>query len=212
MNRINIITLLALLITTAYCQMSVIDMQGNLLLLQDGVKKPTLLYLSCTGGKEMDIDTSRAVFDSLGWNIAVCEGPRNRRDPFLNDQDIMKLIDNLSMRREVDPDSIYLYGFSGMGAQALGTALQYPHLFAGVLVQCAHQGVIREPDWNGACGLKVLLVSRDKDWNRPNNEMMARVFKNRGLCCTLTVTGGEHAIGDSRELLENCKITRSLCK
>ena len=187
------------------------DSEGNLFLLHnDGKKHTTLLYLSCTGGKEEDIDTARVVFDSLNWNIAVCAKSKNHRDFALNENDILNLVDELKNFPQVDGNSIVMYGFSGQGAQALGTALKFPLKFAGVITQCAHHGGIQNPDWQNAAGLAVLLVTRENDWNRQSNEKMAQIFRQYELNVKLVITEGKHGIGDAKELLEDCKMMEKM--
>ena len=188
------------------------DPENNLLLLQNGKMKITLLYLSCTGGKQEDIDTARFVADSLGWNIAVCSNSKNHRNPELNEQDILNLVEELIEYPQVDPYKIVIYGFSGQGAQALATALKFPQKFGGIITQCAHQGLLSKPDWQGAAGMPVLLITRQQDWNRESNEEMAQTFEKSGLQVKLLITTGEHKIGDAKELLENCKMMKMMLK
>ncbi len=189
------------------------DSEENLFLFHnDGKKHETLLYLSCTGGSEADIDTAKIVFDSLGWNIAVCAKSKNHRDFSLNEQDILNLMDELLTFPEVDTYKIIVYGFSGQGAQALGTVLKFPLKFAGVITQCAHHGDIQNPDWDNAIGLSVLLVTREDDWNRSSNEQMAQIFDKNGLNVKLMMTPGKHGIGNAKELFEECKIMEKMTR
>lgn len=202
------------LLSLAFCAQraknSFTDDEGNIFLLHDGVRHRTLLYLSCTGGKDADLDTAMLVFDSLGWNIAVCAKSRNHRDPRLNEQDILNLVDELLTYPQVDSYGIVLYGFSGQGAQALMTAMNFPQKFAGVIVQCAHHGLMNNPDWQNAQGLPIILVSRETDWNRPSNERMAALFSEKGVKVQLLITPGEHRIGNAEELLSECRMLKEM--
>ncbi len=205
-----------LLVAAAFCgeQSVFTDAVGNIILLQphDAGRAPTLIYLSCTGGSWSDLDTARVVADSLGWNVAVCARSKNHRDPALNEQDILALVDELLSFPQVDPRGIVLFGFSGQGAQALATALRWPIRFAGVITECAHHGLIRNPNWRDAAGMPVVLITRENDWNRQSNEDMAAAFERNLLEVRLIVTPGPHRIGDSRELLSACRLMDRLIK
>ncbi len=181
------------------------DEEGNLYLLKPNGPRPTLLYLSCTGGGYDDMDTARVVFDSLGWNVAVCAKSKNHRDTRLNDEDILVLVDNLNRYPQVDKSKIFIYGFSGQGAQALRIALKYPDKFGGIITQCAHDGMLEEIDWKYALGMPVLLMTRESDWNRASNRKIARILEQGGVNVKLFITPGEHKIGDRRELLFLCR-------
>jgi len=188
------------------------DSEGNIFALQpeSGKQKGTLLYLDCNGGSIEDIDTSRFVFDSLGWNIAVCGKSKNHRSAIINREDILALVDYLQSLPQVNPLRIVIFGFSGQGAQAIGTALQFPNLFGGIITECAHHGGITNPNWNDAGGLPIILITRETDWNREHNERMADLLTQNGLIVQLIVTEGEHHIGDSSELFEACKLMNKL--
>ncbi len=174
-------------------------------MLQTAGKHPTLLYLCCTGGKMENIDTARLVYDSLEWNIAVCGKSRNHRDPKKNTMDILNLVDELLTFPQVDSYRIVIYGFSGQGAQALSIALSFPLLFGGVITQCAHDALIRDIDRENVPGLPVVLLTREKDWNRGRNEKIKVLLDRLGANAKLIVTPGVHRIGDAKELLFLCR-------
>jgi len=172
--------------------------------------RPTLLYLDCNGGRIEDIDTARFVYDSLGWNVVICGKSRNHRSPYLNEADIISLVSKLFYCPQVDSGGIVIYGFSGQGAQALGTTFRYPQLFAGVITQCAHHGLMSKPNFSLCNKLKIILITREYDWNRKSNEFLAEYFTENGLKVNLIITEGEHKIGDAQELFHACKILDSL--
>jgi len=188
------------------------DVDGNIFALQPmtTVPRPTLLFLDCNGARDEDIDTSRFVYDSLHWNIAVCGSSRNHREPISNETDILVLLHRLYSYSIVDSKKIVLFGFSGQGAQALGTALRHPQYFAGIITECGHHGLIYNPDFKGAYGIPVVLITRENDWNRGWNEIMAQIFSDNGINVKLIMTSGEHHIGDARELYDACEIIDSL--
>ena len=128
----------------------------------------------------------------------------------MNEKDILDFVSELYRYPEIDPHRIVLYGFSGQGAQALGTALRFPTVFGGIITQCAHHGLIKNSNWRGAKGLPVVLVTREKDWNRESNEQMADLFRKQGLKVKLITTSGEHHIGNAKELYRDCKIMRDM--
>ena len=99
---------------------------------------------------------------------------------------------------------------SGQGAQALGTYLRHPQYFAGIITECAHPGLIYNPDFKDAEGKPVILITREQEWNRGWNEMMAQIFSDRGMNVKLIMTPGEHHIGDAKELYNACEIIDSL--
>ncbi len=185
-----------------------VDSDSNIYMLHSGpiYPRPTLLYLDCRGAQLEDLDTALAVFDSLGWNVVVCGKSRNHRDPRLNEQDILKLVVLLRHIPEVDPERIVLFGFSGQGAQALGTGLRYPFLFAGIITECAHLGLVYAPDIVRAYNTHFVIITRERDWNRDWNELLYQFLKDNEIDVHFVMTPGEHHIGDSKELYEACQI------
>ncbi len=181
------------------------DKFGNFYQFQEREGKfPTLVYLDCNGGSAADFDTTRAIFDSLGWNVAVCKYAKNHRSAMENDSDVLTLVRGLINNPSVDYKRIVIYGFSGMGAQAIRVALRYPQYFGGVITQCAHHGGIEEPDWTNAAGMPIILISRTEDWNLEHNRNMLGMFEEAGLEAELIVTAGAHGIGDAKELYSAC--------
>ena len=188
------------------------DADSNIYLLHPvgSVPRATLLYLDCRGAQVEDIDTALPVFDSLGWNVVICGRSRNHRDPRLNERDILKLVAILRTLPQVDPARIVLFGFSGQGAQAWGTGLRYPQLFAGIITECAHTGLIYNPDIVHAIYLHFVIITRQQDWNRDFNEMLYQALRDNEIDAHLIMTPGKHHIGDSRELFEACQMMDSL--
>jgi len=165
---------------------------------------PALIYLSCTGGKPWDIDSVRAVNDELGWAIATCGKSRNHRAGNLNEADILRLRDKLEMTEQVDKNRIYLFGFSGQGAQAVGTALRHPNRFAGAIIDCAHTGSISHFDPKASAHQAFYIITKIGDWNREHNEQLHKHFANYGIRDTLIIDEGEHAIGPAADVLRGC--------
>jgi len=164
-----------------------------------------LIYLSCTGGKPWDIDSIRPVHDSLAWTIATCGKSRNHRSGNLNEKDIIKLAQKLIESGRVDAGDIFLYGFSGQGAQALGTTLKYPGIFAGAIVDCAHLGGISTFDPNASINQIFYIVTRQEDWNRQQNEQIHSLFGEYNITDTLIIYPGEHQISEVGEVFRACK-------
>lgn len=169
-----------------------------------GTRVPCLLILSCTGARAVDLDTCRIVADSLGWALATCHATRNHRSGELNDRDIVRTLGKLRKLR-VDTTRVFVFGFSGQAVQSLATMFQHPELVRGVVATCAHAGVLPLADWPLLEGHFAYLVSRQKDWNRLDNERMYRLFNENGLTSELVVTPGEHGPGSCRELLAGCR-------
>ncbi len=166
---------------------------------------PVLIYLSCTGGKPWDIDSVRAVHDSLGWAIATCGKSRNHRSNESNETDILNLIEKLKATGRIIPSKTILFGFSGQGAQALGTALRYPDIFAGVISDCAHTGSVTYFNPEKSANQIFYIITREQDWNREHNERFHNTLRQAGIRDTLIITPGEHGIGPAWEVFEGCQ-------
>lgn len=166
---------------------------------------PALIYLSCTGGKPWDIDSVRAVFDELGWAIATCGKSRNHRAAIENERDILRLREKLAATDVVDKSHIYLFGFSGQGAQALGTALRYPNLFGGAITDCAHTGGITYFDPKASAQQDFYIITKTEDWNRVHNENLHKLLQDNNIRDTLIVEVGEHGIGPALEVFRGCR-------
>ncbi|MCD6530812.1 hypothetical protein J7K99_00020 [bacterium] len=218
MKKLGIITVLAALFVANAGAQSLdlpnyfVDSNSNIYMLYPMATypRPVLLYLDCRGAQLEDLDTALAVYDSLGWNVVVCGKSRNHRAPRLNESDIINLDRNLRYFPQIDTNRIVLFGFSGQGAQAWGTGLRYPRLFAGIITECAHTGLIYSPDIVHAGHLHFIIITREDDWNRDFNEMMYEALRDVGIDAHIIITPGEHHIGDSSELYNACKLMDSL--
>jgi len=165
---------------------------------------PALIYLSCTGGKPWDIDSVRVIFDELGWAIATCGKSRNHRAGNLNEEDILRLQAKLERTGQVDKNHIYMFGFSGQGAQALGTALRHPNIFAGTITDCAHTGSITYFDPKASAKQAFYIISKTRDWNLEHNESLHKILREYGIRDTLIIEEGEHGIGPASEVFRGC--------
>ena len=166
---------------------------------------PCLVYLSCTGGKPEYIDSVYSVYEQLGWHIAVSGPSRNHRDPRLNETDILQLIQKLRDNPSIDPDRIFLWGFSGQGAMALGFALRHPDLIRGAVTSCAHLGLVSDFNPQKSRDQIFYLITRQEDWNRRHNEVLHSKFLQFGIEDSLYMTSGEHSIGSHSEVFEACR-------
>lgn len=166
---------------------------------------PALIYLSCTGGKPWDIDSVREIYNELGWAIATCGKSRNRRATDLNENDILRLQTKLQHTGIVDENRIYLFGFSGQGAQAIGTALRHPNLFAGAVIDCAHTGGVTYFSEEASAHQAFYIITKTEDWNREYSEKLHKLFVNFDIRDTLIIEKGEHAIGPAEDILRACR-------
>jgi len=167
--------------------------------------RPALLVLSCVGATSHDLDSNMVIADSLGWILASCHGSRNHRTGADNDQDIMKTLSKLLSGYPVDPDRIYICGFSGMGIQALDEVVLHPGFFRGAVQSCAPWRELPAPDAAITAGHAVYLITRQGDWNREGNGQWQRYFQGLGVTTKLVVTEGNHEPGGPKELLEGCR-------
>jgi len=166
---------------------------------------PALVVLHCNGAVAADLDSFRLVADSLGWVLASCHATRNRRDALLNDGDILNTIDKLLSTQPVDAGRVFLFGYSGQGVQALLTMTMHPEVVRGVVSVCGHRGGITDGGWAALGDNLVYLVTREDDWNRGDNEALARLLQARGIVSELVTTPGKHDAGPRAELLEACR-------
>jgi predicted esterase len=166
--------------------------------------RPCLLILSCTGAHAIDLDTCRIVSDSLGWALATCHATRNHRSSELNSRDVQRTL--LKLRRlPIDTTRVFVVGFSGQAVQALATLFEHPDLVRGVAATCAHAGAVPLADFDLLEDRYVYLVTREKDWNRLQNERMSQLFNGSGLATKLVMTAGDHGPGPSSEMLAACR-------
>lgn len=162
---------------------------------------PALVLLHCNGAKPVDLETCRFVAESLGWVMASCHASRNHRDARLNDADIMKTVRKLLLKYRIDPERIFLFGFSGQGQQAIMTMLLHPDVIRGVIAVCAPGGALQLVGTVRARNNCTYLVTRKSDWNLQDNLRMYRLFNLRGLVSHIEVTSGEHSPGTWQEIL-----------
>jgi predicted peptidase len=166
---------------------------------------PALIITSCTGATKKDLDTNKAVADSLGWVICTSAKTRNHRDAELNDADIMRTYRTLVTKYPVDRSKIYIYGFSGQAVQAMLAVFRHPDEFKGAVAICAHAGAMQYANWETLKDKPFYLISRDHDWNLLDNRKMHQAFLENGIRDTLVITPGEHGPKTRRELLEGCR-------
>lgn len=167
-------------------------------------KIPVLVYLSCTGGKPWDVDSLREISEKMGWGLATCGKSRNHRDPRHNEMDILKIVYKIRRITVIDTTKIFLFGFSGQGAQALGFALRHPELIRGTITDCAHHGLITQFDPFASRHQLFYLITRELDWNRYHNELLYNAFVINHIKDTLIIAPGEHDIGPRSEIFEGC--------
>ncbi len=169
-----------------------------------GRRVPALLILDCNGAVPKDLDTFRLVADSLGWVEATCHATRNHRSADSNDVDVVRTIRKLLTRYPIDSSRLFLFGFSGQGVQALAALFLHPDLVRGVVAACPHSAAVSLAVWDELSGHLVYLMTREKDWNRADNEKMYRLFNENGLLTELKMTAGEHGNGPATEVLNGC--------
>ncbi len=96
-----------------------------------------------------------------------CELPRRVRI-------ILDVLDDIARRRAIDPDRVYLAGFSGGARVACGIAFALPEYFGGVIGVCAAER-LRDESWlrqRAADRLSVALVTGEHDFNRNELELL----------------------------------------
>ncbi len=165
---------------------------------------PALIVLNCTGASAEDLEALIPVADSLCMIVATCHASMNHRDVFLNDQDIMKTYEKLVRNYLTDPSRVFIYGFSGMGVQAMMSLFLHASCFRGVFAVCAHKGAMSLAEGRELEDKYVYLISREEDWNLDDNRQMHFQFRHHGLRDTLAVTVGEHMKASQKELLDAC--------
>jgi hypothetical protein len=166
---------------------------------------PALLVLSCTGATAEDLDSIIYVADSLRILVATCHESRNHRESYLNDQDIMKTYEKLVCSFKVDLSRVFIYGFSGMGVQALLSLFLHGQHFRGVVAVSAHKGAMGYLKGEESSGRCIYLISRENDWNLDDNRQMHVQFGYYDLNDTLVITPGEHMPPSQKELLDACQ-------
>ena len=170
-----------------------------------GVYYPALLYLSCTGATRADLDSITSLADSLGMIIATCYASRNHRDIGANDQDIMRTYEKLVRDHPVDPERIFIYGFSGQAVQALAELFNHPKYFRGVVSVCGHAGAMPVAKMEELEGKFIYLISKEEDWNlKANWDMYNRFFINN-ISVKLFIAPGPHAPAAAQDLFSALK-------
>jgi dienelactone hydrolase len=164
-----------------------------------------LIITSCTGATQADIDSNKAIADSLGWIIATCAATMNHRGVWSNDRDLLATREALAAHYPVDTSRIYVYGFSGQGVQALMAVFAHPELFRGAVAICGHAQWLPLARWETLLDSRFYLVSRWKDWNLEDNRKMHEQFRANGVRDTLLITSGRHEPKDRRELFRACQ-------
>ncbi len=157
-----------------------------------GTYYPVLFYLSCTGATGADLDSLRPLADSLGLIVASCHQSRNHRDLIINDLDIMATYEKLVRDYPVDPDRIFIYGFSGQAVQAMYAQFKHPRQFRGVFAVCGHEGAMPGARMSDLKGKTFYLMTREEDWNLKANRIMYTRLLTGGVSVTLFVGPGPH--------------------
>jgi predicted peptidase len=153
---------------------------------------PVLFYLSCTGATRVDLDSLRPLADSLGLILASCHQSRNHRDLIINDFDIMATYEKLVRDYPVDPDRIFICGFSGQAVQAMYAQFKHPRQFRGVFAVCGHEGAMPSARLSDLKGKTFYLMTREEDWNLKANRSMYNQLLTSGVPVTLFVGPGPH--------------------
>jgi len=200
---------LLLMVSTSFAQNIYCDVDSDCFYLSQRVKKsdkrlPALIYLDCGGATAKNLDSIKIVGDSLKWILASCHRSKNHRNSKLNDKDIVKTYRKLMNNYKVDSSRIFIYGFSGMGVQALMELFLHPEMFRGVVAVCAHSGAFPLARWESIKDNLVFLISRTKDWNLSENLQIHQGFQQHRVQDTLVINPGEHSIGNKFELLKAC--------
>jgi len=131
-----------------------------------------------------------------------CELPRRVRI-------VLDVLDDVARRRAVDPDRVYLTGFSGGARVACGIAFALPEYFGGVIGVCGAER-LRDESWlrqRVADRLSVALVTGEQDFNRNELELLRGPLLAdvgvRGKVWAVPQMG--HAIPDAQVLAEVLK-------
>jgi len=171
---------------------------------------PVLFYLSCTGATRVDLDSLRPLADSLGLILASCHESRNHRDLIINDFDIMATYEKLVRDYQVDPERIFICGFSGQAVQAMYAQFKHPRQFRGVFAVCGHEGAMSQARLSDLKGKAFYLMTREEDWNLKPNRSMYNQLLTSGVPVTLFIGPGPHGPPDLQDfyramawLLEN---------
>lgn len=166
----------------------------------NGVYYPALIILSCTGATRADLDSVISMADSLGMIVATCHASRNHRDIMINDRDILRTYEKMVRDYPVDPERIFIYGFSGQAVQALAELFNHPAYFRGVVSVCGHAAAMPAAKMNELEGKLIYLISKEDDWNLKANQDMYNTFFTSNISVKLFVAPGEHAPAAAQDL------------
>jgi len=170
-----------------------------------GVYYPALLYLSCTGATRADLDSITPMAESLGMIVATCHASRNHRDIGTNDRDIMRTYEKLVRDHPVDPERIFIYGFSGQAVQALAELFNHPKYFRGIVSVCGHAGAMPAAKMEELEGKLIYLISKEEDWNLKANQDIYNQFFTNNISVKLFVAPGPHAPAAAQDLFSALK-------
>ncbi len=119
---------------------------------------------------------------------------------------VLDVLDDLRQKYHLDPDRIYIGGFSGGARVACAIAFALPEYFGGVIPVCAG-GELRSESWlrqRVVDRLSVAQVTGETDFNRGEVERFRQTqLSGVGVRCkTWVVSGMGHAIPRSTTLAE----------
>jgi hypothetical protein len=171
----------------------------------DSVHYPALIILSCTGATIADLEPCTCIADSLLCVLATCSESQNHRQLLANDKDIVRTYEKLIREYPINPFCVYIYGFSGMGDQALFELFYHPSYFQGVFSVCAHRGAMNYAEYDKLDSKQIFLLTRENDWNYDDNVHMHGVFQYYDLNDTLVTTPGDHTPASVQEIFSACQ-------
>lgn len=157
-----------------------------------GRRYPALLYLSCTGATPADLDSLRLLADSLGMILAACHACRNHREMIVNDLAVMVTYVKLFRDYPIDPDRVFICGFSGQAVQALYAVFEHPRQFRGAFAVCGHEGAMPQARMAELKDKRFYLMSRQEDWNLAANRTMYTELLTSGVSVTFFIGPGSH--------------------
>ena len=119
-------------------------------------------------------------------------------------QTVMDVLHDVRERYAVDPQRIFLAGFSGGARMATGVVLKFPGLFAGLIPV---GGIVYNQDTTALANLKVTrgvyLYAGENDFNRGECERAREIMAGASIPVTLMIGRGKaHAQPDPDECLE----------
>ncbi len=122
-------------------------------------------------------------------------------------QTVMDVLHDVCRRYAVDPERIFLTGFSGGARMATGVALKFPGLFAGLVPL---GGVVYNETPAALADLKVkrgvYLFAGELDFNRAEAERAAAILADASVPVALMIGPGiAHAQPEPDQCLEICR-------